>query len=240
MPEEQDTNAPEMPSSLGLDGQSPGKMKVRDVLAQSGELSSMFGQGQGQGQGQGNDAFKTASQGLGDMANGPEGAGQGAAKFTNMMGSGIQDITGGDEGGGDTDIGQQLEGMGQQMAEVGQEIADVAIEVGKQVIETGVKAATMVAGAAVGMPGVGGGGMSMGGGGGGIGMGGGGGGGLGGLADLGGQSGGEPDAGIADVIRTVSGKDDKEHKLTVRQATGLSLPQQGMGIDGPKQGIKMR
>jgi hypothetical protein len=39
----------------------------------------------------------------------------------------------------------------------------------------------------------------------------------------------------------VSGKDEeKEHKLTVRQATGLSLPQQGMGVEGPKQGIKMR
>jgi hypothetical protein len=237
MPEEQETSTSQMPSLSGDDGQSPGKMKVRDVLAQSGELSSMFGQGQKQGQGQ--------DQGMGDMSQGmteaTSGLTQGASKFSNMMGSAVTDVAGG--GGGETEIGQQIEGMAQEMVDVG-------IEVAKQVVEMGVKAVTMAAGAAVGMPGAGagtGGGMSMGGG---VGVGGGGGGGMmglgnlmgggDGLGDLGGKSGGEPDAGIADVIRMIAGKDDKEHKLTVRQATGLSLPQQGMGIEGPKQGIKMK
>jgi hypothetical protein len=32
----------------------------------------------------------------------------------------------------------------------------------------------------------------------------------------------------------------QEARLTVRQVTGLSLPQEGMGIEGPKQGVKMR
>ncbi|QIF03734.1 hypothetical protein [Roseimicrobium sp. ORNL1] len=233
MPEEQETSTPQMPSLSGDDGQSPGKMKVRDVLAQSGQLSSMFGQGQKQGQGMGD-----VSQGMTDVTSGVT---QGASKFSNMMGSAVTDIAGG--GGGETDIGEQVEGMAKEMAQV-------AVEVTKQVIETGVQAVKMAVGAAVGMPGVGtGGGMSMGGGVGGVGGGGGGMMGLGnlvgggdgdGLGDLGGKSGGEADAGIKDVIRMIAGKDDKEHKLTVRQATGLSLPQQGMGIEGPKQGIKMK
>jgi hypothetical protein len=232
MPEEQETSTPQMPSLSGEDGQSPGKMKVRDVLAQSGELSSMFGQGENQGQDMGD-----ISQG---MTEATSGMAQGASKFSNMMGSAVTDVAGG--GGGETEIGQQVEGMAKEMAQV-------AVEVAKQVIETGVQAVKMAVGAAVGMPGAGtGGGMSMGGGVGGVGGGGGGGmmdlgnlvGGGDGLGDLGGESGGEPDAGIKDVIRMIAGKDDKEHKLTVRQVTGLSLPQQGMGIEGPKQGIKMK